>query len=157
MSLDSDKQSHLRQALEDTRRLWKFALGSPILYLLLGRLFVAMDWFDPSAESAHTYDTALTQRLFLLAAITIIIALAVLTWRGTHLPRSIASNSEAAIGRWTRNFYIRLSLCDSLAFLGLFYYLLSARTWGLLAGGAAAYVAYLFIYPRQANTRPFDQ
>ena len=151
-----DRENHPRftQALADQRRLWKFALGSPILYLLLGHLFVATRWFDPTADSAHLHDTRLTRGLFLLAAGGIALALAVLTWRRTHMPQAILMDPQAAIDRWNRNFYIRLSLCDSLAFLGLFYYLLSARNWALMAGGAAAYAAYLCVYPRQADAKP---
>ena len=99
----------------------------------------------------------MTRSLFLLAAAGIAAALGMLTWRRTHLPRVVLDDHAEALRRWTRNFYLRLSLCDSLAFLGLFYYLLSANTWALLAGGAAAYVAYLFVYPREQDGQALEQ
>lgn len=157
MNDEREYQPDFPEALANNRRLWKFALITPIMYLLLGQLIVALDWFDPSPETPRPYDTPLTQTIFLLAAAAIVVALAVLVWRRTRLPQAILADPGLAVGRWTRNFYIHLSLCDSFAFIGLFYYILSAKVWALFAGGAAAYLTYLLVYPRESDSEALGQ
>jgi hypothetical protein len=104
---------------------------------------------DTAPDAPHPWDTSLVRSIFVLVSLGTVLALAWFCWRRPRRARELASDPARAANRWTRDFYIMASLADTLAFIGLVYFLVSARYWALLAGGAAAYLGYAACYPRR--------
>jgi hypothetical protein len=141
----------LNAAWRRVHTLWTFALGTPILYMLAAWLMDAWGWVDRHSAASHPWDNPAGRLAVGGLAAGLALAAIVMRFYRSRRVRRAAADARDAIGRWTMHFYIMASLADSLAFLGLVYYLISGRRWSILAGGAAAYLAYALAYPPQSD------
>lgn len=137
---------------ERARRLWHFVLVTPILYLVLARVFVALGWVETFPQARHPWDTPLSRSLLGALAVAVFAAIVWTRLRLRALVRNWATEDPAqAVRRWTFSFYLMATLADSLSFLGLVYFSLSGKMWALLAGGTLTYIGYAIAYPSRRD------
>jgi hypothetical protein len=132
-----------------TQLLWVWALLTPILYLTLAWAFQSWGWVITAPAAPHAWDTPTARLLAGGLAGAMLATLGWFRWQRPRLARRLADRPAEVARLWTRYFYIMATLSDSLAFLGLLCFLVSAHTLALLGGGAAAYIGYALCYPRR--------
>ena len=163
---------------EKIRRMWAWALLTPLLYLGLAWVLENWGWIKTTADAPHPWDNGFGQGVVVAIALGIAVALVWhrLRWsillQHTDQPSSDFSDEEKSEdsdlppsspdpepqasdlkprSSHTREFYVMAALSDSLAFMGLFYFAMSGRRWALLVGGVAAYLGYAISHPRRAD------
>ena len=139
------------------RRLWSWALLTPMLYVALAWFFEHQGWVSTSPDADHRWDRDLSRWIILLLAASVGIGLFWLRLRRGRDVLFYRDDPDRAIHRWTWNCHITCALADALGFLGLMYFALSGRRWALIAGGVAAYMAYAAAHPSHRNLKPLDR
>jgi hypothetical protein len=134
--------SPAEQLYTRARRLWCWALLSPVAYLALGVLLQAWSMLSapPPLDFVRCWSLPFA-RLYcagLLAGLLTVWGLGL--WRATGSP---------GVELWWRRFLWCLMLADTLACAGLVSWYLTQRAEPFLLGGLAAYLAYAAVHPRR--------
>lgn len=134
------------------RRIWTWALATPTIYLALACLFKANDWM-PLSFYADPRPAAHPMAGGAIGAIALG-CIAALGWLGRRRRIEIETFFDLppeALRRWVRTFYSMAVAADSLALLGLLYYVMTGVLEGLMAGWLAGYAGYLVSKPRRED------
>ena len=133
------------------RRWWSWALLTPIIYLLLAWAMDKGGWVETHKDAVHPWDIPATRGVIVGLAAALLVGLGWFRVRRSLCLRRLDHELTHLLSSWTRQFYVMAALSDSLAFLGLVYFLLSGRPWVLLAGGAVSYIGYALTYPPRSD------
>ena len=150
-----------QQTLRRAREIWHWALLSPLVYLLIAIGIDQAGWIDAEPLAPRPLDTPTIQGIILGLALAAIATLIFARVQQQRILRGAAGPAQPAVREhlerllalWRRRYYLALAMADALAFLGLIYFLISARMWALMAAGAAAYLAYAACYPLSGKAR----
>lgn len=147
------KHPELPPALElEYRRaqwLWKFALASPLIYALIAHLLVRAEWVGATPRLVGPEPISQIEAVTVILEAVLVGAFAVVRGRWRRRTLELAGYPPAVAQRWTRYFYVIVSLSDAAALVGLICFAFNGRWIALLGGGLLAYAGYALAVPRR--------
>lgn len=138
------------EAYRSARLRWQLALGSPVIYLLVGQWARSRGWFV-DADGVHRFDGTVWQATLGLLTGILVGAIPAMRWWQTRRLARLSGEPETALRRWMIDFYILAGMADTLAFLGLCDYAVAGRMPSLLIGGVLSYLGYALACPRRRD------
>lgn len=136
---------------ERLRQIWSRVFATPLIYLLIGWILLALGWVKSAGAAIHPWDTTGARAALIGVAAADTLALIALRLSRRAALEAALPDREAALRRYHWIFYATLCLADGLSFIGLVYFCVSGQILGVLAGGVLTFIGYFLSAPRRED------